>query len=183
MKARFVPRGMLRAAAARFLGLDREELRAQLPGTSLAALAEKQGKRVSALEAAMVAPASARLAKAAASGKITQARADAVLDRLETGGRQAREARLPEEVAERRRTALRTKGPLAGGPFVWRAVDRRELLHPRSNRTDVRTPCEFPKSCLRAQFLRKADLRVQIPAARPLKAAAPRPHRIESSFA
>ncbi len=82
VKARFVPRGMLRAAAE-FLGLDREELRAQLPGTSLAALAESQGKRVSALEAAMVAPAEHRLAKAAASGRITPVRARAVLDRLE----------------------------------------------------------------------------------------------------
>jgi hypothetical protein len=70
-------------AAARFLGLDREELREQLPGTSLAALAEKQGKSVSALEAAMVAPAKHRLAKAVADGKLTQARADAVLERLE----------------------------------------------------------------------------------------------------
>ena len=74
--------GMLRAAAT-FLGLDREELRERLPGTSLAALAEKQGKSVSALEAAMVAPAKQRLAKAVADGKLTQARADAVLERLE----------------------------------------------------------------------------------------------------
>jgi hypothetical protein len=76
-------RGMLRAAAD-FLDLDREELRLQLPGTSLAALAEKQGKSVAALEAAMVTPAKARLANAVAQGTITQARADRVLDRLET---------------------------------------------------------------------------------------------------
>jgi hypothetical protein len=75
-------RVMLRAGAA-FLGLDRQELRSQLPGTSLAALAEKQGKSTSALEAAMVAPAKAHLAKAVADGRITQDRADAVLDRLE----------------------------------------------------------------------------------------------------
>ena len=83
-KARVVcaARGMLRAAAG-FLGLDRAELRAQLPGTSLAALAQKQGKSVAALEAAMVAPAKARLATAVASGRLTQVRADAVLDRLE----------------------------------------------------------------------------------------------------
>jgi hypothetical protein len=80
--ARVALHGMLRAAAG-FLGLDREELREQLPGTSLAALAEKQGKSVSALEAAMVAPAKQRLAKAVADGKLTQARADAVLERLE----------------------------------------------------------------------------------------------------
>ena len=80
--ARVALHGMLRAAAG-FLGLDREELREQLPGTSLAALAEKQGKSVSALEAAMVAPAKQRLAKAVADGKLTQARADALLERLE----------------------------------------------------------------------------------------------------
>jgi len=73
---------MFRAAAG-FLGPDREDLREQLPGTSLAALAEKQGKSVSALEAAMVAPAKQRLAQAVADGKLTQARADAVLERLE----------------------------------------------------------------------------------------------------
>ena len=72
------------SAASDFLRLDRAELRAQLPGSSLAALAEKQGKTVSALEAAMVAPAKARLAKAVANGRITQARADAALKRLET---------------------------------------------------------------------------------------------------
>ena len=66
-----------------FLGLDRKQLRDQLPGHSLAALAEKQGKSESDLEAAMLAPAKARLAKAVAGGKVTQARADAVLDRLE----------------------------------------------------------------------------------------------------
>ena len=82
VQARFAARGMMRAAAG-FLGLDREELRAQLPGTSLSALAEKQGKSVAALEAAMVAPAEERLAKAVAGGRITRARADALLERLE----------------------------------------------------------------------------------------------------
>jgi hypothetical protein len=81
-QARVALHGMLRAAAG-FLGFDRDELREQLPGTSLAALAEKQGKSVSALEAAMVAPAKQRLAKAVADGKLTQARANAVLERLE----------------------------------------------------------------------------------------------------
>jgi hypothetical protein len=80
--ARLGLRGMFKAAAD-FLGLDRAELRAHLPGTSLAALAEKQGKSVSALEAAMVAPAKARLAGAVAKGTVTQARADRILDRLE----------------------------------------------------------------------------------------------------
>jgi hypothetical protein len=75
-------RGML-AAAADFLGLTKAELRAQLPGTSLAALAQKQGKSVDALKAAMLAPAKERLAKAVAAGRITQARADQALERLE----------------------------------------------------------------------------------------------------
>jgi hypothetical protein len=69
-------------AAARFLGLKRAELRAQLPGTSLAALAQKQGKSVDQLEAAMLAPAKARLARAVELGRIQQARADAALERL-----------------------------------------------------------------------------------------------------
>jgi hypothetical protein len=81
-RARFAVRGMLRAAAG-FLGLDRTELQAQLPGTSLAALAEKQGKSVAALEVAMVAPAKAHLGTAVTNGRLTQARADALLDRLE----------------------------------------------------------------------------------------------------
>jgi hypothetical protein len=80
--AGFAFRGLVKAAAD-FLGLDSAELRAQLPGTSLAALAAKQGETEAALEAAMIAPAKERLAKAVAGGKITQARADAVAERLE----------------------------------------------------------------------------------------------------
>jgi hypothetical protein len=82
MKAKVAARGMLGAAAA-FLGLSREEIRAQLPGNSLAGIAQKQGKSADALVAAMVAPAKARLAKAVAGGKITQQRADAALGKLE----------------------------------------------------------------------------------------------------
>ena len=70
-------------AAARFLELDRKELRAQLPGTSLAALAAKQGKSVEALEQAMLAHAKSRLVKAVQTGRFSQARADRVLDSLE----------------------------------------------------------------------------------------------------
>ena len=80
--ARVAAHSMLRAAAD-FLGLDREDLREQLPGRSLAELAQKQGKSVAALEAAMLAPAKERLARAVANGHISQARADEVLDRLE----------------------------------------------------------------------------------------------------
>ena len=81
VRARIEIRGMLRAAAG-FLGLDRQELRAELPGDSLASLAAKQGKSKADLEAAMLAPAKARLAKAVVSGKLAQARADALLERL-----------------------------------------------------------------------------------------------------
>ena len=80
-RAGLAHRGML-GAAARFLELDRKELRAQLPGTSLAALAAKQGKSVEALEQAMLARAKARLAKAVQAGRFSQARADRVLDML-----------------------------------------------------------------------------------------------------
>ena len=74
--------GMLKAAAD-FLDLNAEQLKAQLPGTSLAGLAKKQGKKVKDLEAAMVAPGAERLAKAVADGRISQPRADALLDKLE----------------------------------------------------------------------------------------------------
>lgn len=81
LRARAARHHMLHAAAA-FLGLDREQLRAELPGTSLAALAAKQGKTTAQLETAMLAPAKARLAKAVADAKLTQAQADTVLARL-----------------------------------------------------------------------------------------------------
>lgn len=76
-------RHRLLAAGAEFLGLDRAELRAALPGTSLSALAEKQGKSVVALKAAMLAPVRAKLAKAVGTNRISQDRADMLLDRLE----------------------------------------------------------------------------------------------------
>jgi hypothetical protein len=75
-------RGLL-AAAAEYLGLTRAELRAQLPGTSLAALAQTEGKSVEELKAAMLAPAQERLASAVASGRVSQARAARALERLE----------------------------------------------------------------------------------------------------
>jgi len=84
VRVRIAARSMLRAAA-NFLRLDREQLRAQLPGTSLAGLAEKQGKTASALEDAMVAPAKARLAKAVEEKKLSQDRADEILSKLEKG--------------------------------------------------------------------------------------------------
>lgn len=81
VRARMARHGLLRGAAA-FLGLDRQQLRVQLKGHSLADLAAAQGKSEPDLETAMLAPAKARLAKAVAAGKVTQARADTVMDRL-----------------------------------------------------------------------------------------------------
>lgn len=75
-------RPLLRAAAG-YLDLRPGELRAQLPGTSLAALAQARGKSVEGLEAAMLAPAQAGLARAVATGRLAQARADRMLPRLE----------------------------------------------------------------------------------------------------
>jgi hypothetical protein len=73
----------LLGAAAEFLEMDRAELRAALPGTSLAALAERQGKSVGDLKAAMLDPFEAKLAKAVEAKRITEARADQLLDRIE----------------------------------------------------------------------------------------------------
>jgi len=70
------------AGAADYLGVTPGELRSELPGTSLAALAVKDGKTVDGLEAAMLAPANERLAKAVAAGTITQAQANARLAKL-----------------------------------------------------------------------------------------------------
>jgi hypothetical protein len=67
---------LLRAAAA-YLQLTPRQLRAQLPGTSLAVLAVKNGKMVDGLEAALLAPAKNRLAKAVSAGKLSQPQADA----------------------------------------------------------------------------------------------------------
>lgn len=75
-------RPLLRAAAG-YLDLRPGELRAQLPGTSLAALAQARGKSVDGLETAMLAPAQARLARAVATGRLAQSRADRMLSRLE----------------------------------------------------------------------------------------------------
>lgn len=70
-------------AAADYLGLTRAELRAELrEGRSLAQIATAHGKSVDGLVAAIVAPAKDRLTKAVAAKKLTQQRADALLDRL-----------------------------------------------------------------------------------------------------
>lgn len=80
--ARLAKGGMLRATTA-YLGLTPAELRQQLPGTSLAAIAQKQGKTAAGLKAAMLAPAMAKLERAVASGRMSQARADQALERIQ----------------------------------------------------------------------------------------------------
>lgn len=73
---------LLRAAAA-YLEVTPKELRAQLPGTSLAALAVKNGKTVDGLVAALLAPAKDQLAKAVSAGKLSQAQSDARFAKLQ----------------------------------------------------------------------------------------------------
>lgn len=71
------------APVATYLGLTREQLRAELKsGKSLAQVAQAQGKSVDGLVSAMLAPAKARLAKAVESGRLTKTRADEILARL-----------------------------------------------------------------------------------------------------
>ncbi|HEX3290189.1 MAG TPA: hypothetical protein VHR46_02265 [Gaiella sp.] len=80
---RVVARGKALGAAATYLGLSRDALRAELAeGQSLAQMAKAKGKPTDGLVAAMVAPAKTALAKAVANGKLTQARADGILARL-----------------------------------------------------------------------------------------------------
>ena len=75
--------GQALTAAAAYLDLSKSELRDRLHGTSLAALAVKQGKTVDGLEAAMLAPAKERLAQAVSAGSMSQMQADRRLARLE----------------------------------------------------------------------------------------------------
>jgi hypothetical protein len=71
------------AAAAEYLGLTPEELLQQLPGTSLAALAEQQGKSVEGLQAAMVAAVKARLDRAVENKIVTADGAKKLLAKFE----------------------------------------------------------------------------------------------------
>jgi len=79
---RLAKRGLLRAAA-RYLELTAAQLREQLPGTSLAALAATEGKSIDGLTAALLAPAQSRLERAVERGRISRERAAAALERLE----------------------------------------------------------------------------------------------------
>ena len=72
------------AGAADYLGLTEVELHEKLrAGQSLAEIAKAEGKSVSGLEQAMLAAAKTNLDQAVKDGKLTQAQADAMLDRLE----------------------------------------------------------------------------------------------------
>lgn len=83
--ARVIAKAKHLGAAATYLGLTREELRAELKeGASLAEIAVAQGKTADGLVAAMLAPAKERLAKAVSAKRLTQERADAILERLES---------------------------------------------------------------------------------------------------
>jgi hypothetical protein len=79
--SRDIPRVTVRQAA-KFLGLTLRELRTQANGKSLNALATEKGKDPAALKAAILARFDARLDKAVANNRTTQARADAVLAKL-----------------------------------------------------------------------------------------------------
>lgn len=77
-------KGLL-AGAADYLGLAKEELRAELrSGKTLKQLAEAKGKGVSGLVDAMLAPVKESLDKAVSKGRITDERRDAILERLAT---------------------------------------------------------------------------------------------------
>lgn len=70
--------------AVGYLGLTREELRAELKdGKSLAQVAVAEGKTAAGLVDALLARAKERAAKAVAAKRLTQERADALLERLE----------------------------------------------------------------------------------------------------
>lgn len=71
------------APVAEYLDITREQLRTELAsGKSLAQIAQAKGKTVNGLVAAIVAPAKERAAKAVASKKLTQQRADELIAKL-----------------------------------------------------------------------------------------------------
>lgn len=86
--AKAIKQGMIAKAkrlapVAALLEMTREELRAELKaGKSLAEIAAAKGVSKTDLVTAMTKPAKDRLAKAVAAGRLTQARADELLERL-----------------------------------------------------------------------------------------------------
>ena len=84
LAARLAAKAKRLGAAAEYLVLSRDELRARLrAGDSLAEVAEAQGKTVDGLVDAMLAPLAMRLDKAVAADRVTRERADRLLERLE----------------------------------------------------------------------------------------------------
>jgi hypothetical protein len=81
--SRVVQRGVVLSAAASYLGLTRQQLRAQLPGRSLAQLAVARERSVQGLEQAIVAAVKARLDALVARQRISQERASRVLARFQ----------------------------------------------------------------------------------------------------
>ncbi len=70
-------------AAATYLGLSQDELRAELQGgKSLSTIAGEKGKSVDGLKAAMVKDATAKLEEAVAAGRITEEQKAAMVERL-----------------------------------------------------------------------------------------------------
>jgi hypothetical protein len=96
---RIAARGKGLGAATQYLGMTREALRAELAkGQSLAQIAKAKAKSVDGLEAAMLAPVKAALAKAVGNGRLTQQRVDEILARL-ADGIEKRAQRVPQKKA------------------------------------------------------------------------------------
>ena len=84
-------------AAADYLGLEEDELRERLrDGDTLAEIAKAEGKAVDGLVGALVADAEKRLDDAVAAGKLTQAQADELADRLDERMTDLVNGELPE---------------------------------------------------------------------------------------
>ena len=71
-----------REELAQFLGITPEQLRQELPGKSLAQVAQAHGKTADQLKEFIISNAQQELAQAVAAGRITQQQADAALEAL-----------------------------------------------------------------------------------------------------
>jgi hypothetical protein len=99
------------AAAATFLGLEEDALRDQLrDGKSLADVAKAKGKSVDGLKQAILADAKERVAAAVKDGKLTEAQATEILERLEE--------HLDDLVAGTAHRGFGRRG-FGGGPGLW----------------------------------------------------------------
>jgi lambda repressor-like predicted transcriptional regulator len=74
--------GFMNAAAA-YIGVTKAELRAELPGKSLAQVAASHGKSADGLKQALLGAVKARLDKAVVAGNLAAARRDRIVSRLE----------------------------------------------------------------------------------------------------